>query len=113
MDGKKTQEIKVHYKRDRNYRILPATGAYGGLTPQGEVSVDFFVERRLPPKHVVMLVSPDAPAQEMEREGEERLVRETLVGLVLRPDIALSIGRFLIEKANEAGMAEIPRGVKQ
>jgi len=113
MDGKKAQEIKVYYKRDKNYRILPATGAFGGVTPQGEVSVDFFVERRLPPKHIVMHVSPDTPAQEMERDGEERMVRESLVGLVLRPDIALSIGRFLIEKAGEAGMAEIPQGVKQ
>ena len=113
MDEEKVQSIKVYYRRDKNYRIFPATGAFGGLTPQGEICVDFFVERGLPPKHVTMQIGPGTTAREMKIEEEEHLVREMLVGLVLRPDIALSIGRFLIDKANEAGMPEIPHGVRQ
>ena len=38
-------EIKIAFKKTPDYRIIPVTGAWGGVNPQGEIIFDLFVER--------------------------------------------------------------------
>jgi hypothetical protein len=46
-------------------------------------------------------VEPGRPPVEISREGQAN-VREFQIGIVVRPDIARSLGEWLIQKANEA-----------
>ena len=94
-------EIKIQFKRAPDYRIIPITGAWGGVNPQGEIVFDLFVERLEVPESIRMRVEPGRPPLEIGREGEMH-VRECQVGVVVRPDIARSIGEWLIQKATEA-----------
>jgi len=93
-------EIKIVFKKTPDYRIIPVTGAWGGVNPQGEIIFDLFVER-LEVESVRVKVEPGRPPVETAREGEI-LVRESQIGIVVRPDIARSLGEWLIKKAQEA-----------
>jgi hypothetical protein len=93
-------EIKIEFKKAPDYRIIPVTGAWGGINPQGEIIFDLFVEK-LEIESVRLRVQPGRPPTEMAREGQIQ-VRESQIGVVVRADIARSIGEWLIQKAQEA-----------
>ena len=98
-------EIKVEFKKAGDYRIIAATGAWGGVNPQGEITFDLFIEK-LEIQSVRIKAEPGRPPVEVAREGEIH-VRESQIGVVVRPDIARSIGEWLIQKANEASAGVI------
>lgn len=101
----KPRQITLYYEKNEYYRLLPATGAFGGPTPTGDIIIDFFVERQTHPDKIVLELDPSGP-KEIKREGG-KVTREVQVGILLRPDRAHSIGKWLIEKANQAGFSEI------
>ena len=44
-NGKKQpDEISIDWEYDKNYRMVPANGMWGGITPRGDLRIDFFVE---------------------------------------------------------------------
>jgi hypothetical protein len=109
MPNKKPPEaIKVYYEKSKDYRLIPVTGAYGGLSPNGEVIIDFFVERRDSPKEITLEIDEHGKATEKGRAGQ-RFVRERQFGIVMRPDIAVTVGKFILDKAN---LATVGREVK-
>lgn len=95
-------QVEVVFKRATDYRVIPATGAWGGVSPHGEVVVDLFVEASENPDQLVLEVEEGKPPTEVKR-SETRIARESQIGVVMRPDIAYSVGQFLIEKAKQAG----------
>ena len=90
--------VKVYYEKSKDYRLIPVTGAHGGISPNGEVIIDLYVERQDSPKEVTLQIDVHGKATEKSRAGQ-RLVRERQFGIVLRPDIALTIGKFIVDKA--------------
>ncbi len=101
----KPKQVTLFYEKIEYYRLLPATGALGGPTPTGDIIVEFFVERQAHPGKVILELDPSGP-REIKREGGG-FVREIQVGILLRPDRAHSIGKWLIEKAKQAGFSEM------
>jgi hypothetical protein len=100
-------EIKIEFKKAPDYRMIPVTGAWGGVNPQGEIIFDLFIEK-LEIESIRLKVEPGGPPVETAREGQIQ-VRESQIGIVIRSDIARSIGEWLIQKAKEA-TAGIVRG---
>jgi len=94
-------DIKIAFRKALDYRIIPVTGAWGGVNPQGEIVFDLFVEKLEVPESVQIKIEPGRPPVEISREGQIH-VRESQIGVVVRPDIARSLGEWLIQKANEA-----------
>lgn len=94
------KDITVHFTKAPDYRLLPISGAWGGPSLVGDIVVDFFVEKITTPDQVVMRVEPTGAAEEVSR-SEQKNIREIQVGLVLRPDIALSVGNWLVKQANQ------------
>ncbi len=99
-----SSKVTIFYEKNKDYRLLPVTGAFGGPTPSGDILAEFFVERRTAPDKVVMEIS-GGTTTEISKEGE-RHIRELLIGLLIRPDVAYSIGVWLIEKAKQFGVGE-------
>ena len=99
------EEIRMHvvYSKAANYKRCGVTGAYGGVNPNGEVIADFFVEYKEPPEELHLEVRK-GKVNEVDRKGGDKFIREMQVGLVLRPDIALSVGNWLIRQAEKAGI---------
>jgi len=101
-----SQEIKVKYEYASDYRKIPATGAWGGLTPNGEVVVNFFVEFITKPDSIKIRIDETGIIEQKNQEHKDMTwTREILVGIVLRPDIAESIGQFLLKYAKEGEQA--------
>jgi hypothetical protein len=94
-------EIKIAFRKAPDYRMIPVTGAWGGVNPQGEIVFDLFVEKLEVPDSVQIKIEPGHPPMEISRQGQIH-VRESQIGVVVRPDIARSLGEWLIQKANEA-----------
>jgi len=98
-------KIKVQVERAESYRVVPAAGAYGVVTPQGDVYFDLYTERQRPPKEITITIKPGEGAVK-EQRGHGRspkvMVREHQVGCVLRADIAIAVGEWLVAKGKEA-----------
>jgi hypothetical protein len=98
-----SSEIKVKYEYAPDYRKIPATGAWGGLSPNAEVIINFYVEFKTKPESATLHVDENGHIkEEIQEQDDINLTRELLMGLVLRPDIAKSIGSFLIKHAEMA-----------
>ena len=46
------REMKFVFEYDKDYRIVAANGVWGGVTPRGEINIDFFVERQRIPEWI-------------------------------------------------------------
>jgi hypothetical protein len=102
-------QVEVVFRRAADYRVIPATGAWGGVSPHGEVVFDLVVEASENPDQLVLEVEEGETPVEVSR-SKTRVVRESQIGVVMRPDIAYSVGNFLIEKARQAGFTPPERG---
>jgi hypothetical protein len=98
-------EIKIEFKKATDYRIIPVSGAWGGVNPQGEIMVDLFVEK-LEIESVRLRVESGRPPVKIAREGQIQ-VRESQVGILVSAGIARSIGEWLIQKAQEAASGTV------
>ncbi|PLX41913.1 MAG: hypothetical protein C0608_04015 [Deltaproteobacteria bacterium] len=96
------KQIVIDFDRGDDYRMIPMTGAWATHTPTGDIVAEIFVERRLPPREVTLEVD-GAQAREIDQQAG-RLVREVQAGLVMRPEVALAFGQWLIAKAQQAGV---------
>lgn len=109
MEKLQKKHVSIKYQKPSDYKIIPATGAYGGTTPQGEILCNFYVEYQVPPDSIKLEINPaDGTSEEIEKVVKDSYIRELNVGVLMRPDIAKSIGEWLIKQAN-AVIGKIPK----
>jgi len=102
MNVKKETKISVKYIRSNDFKFVAATGAYGGVNPQAEIICNFYVESRKYPETMKVVIDDEMHSFKEERaEEEEQLIRELQFGVVMRPDIAKTIGEWLIKESNK------------
>ncbi len=95
-------DITVFFKKSQDYREIPVSGAWGGLSPQGMVYCDLFVEKAENPESIVFRIDENNQPQEVSRQPQTTyFIREALVGLMMQPDVARSIGQWLVWQADE------------
>jgi hypothetical protein len=99
------RKVIVKFTKAKDYRNVPATGAWGGISATGEITFDFFVEKSEAPE-VIELEVDDVSTTEVSR-SPEMIVRESQVGIVIRPDIAYTIGDWLMKTAAAAGVKPV------
>jgi len=103
-----SKNIKIYFSKTKDYKIIPATGAWGGVSPSGDIFFDLFIDKRDNPEYLELKVDSNNKTEEVGR-GEQKSVRESQIGIILRPDNALVIGKWLIEKAEAAGAIDITK----
>lgn len=108
-------DIRIFFKTGNDYRAIPVSGVYGGINPQGMVHADLFVEKTEPPESMVIHVDETTgEAREASREPvQQGIVRELLVGLVMRPEVAKAIGLWLIHQVEQMEKQMAPANWKQ
>jgi len=100
-----SRKVKIKFTKSKDYRNFAVTGAWGGVTATGEITVDLFIERSEAPEYIDLEI--DAHSSRETNRGEEFIIRESQTGLVLRPDIAYTIGDWLIKTAMAAGVKPV------
>ena len=93
-------KIAFSFQKDPHYRVVPINGVWGGPTIRGDIRVEFFYECQATPDTLVQAVKPDGTVGEIiEGQTQQVFTRTVMVGMMLTPLQADSIGKFLQEKA--------------
>ena len=104
-DEPKITEIKVHQVKSGLFRNIHVSGAFGGMTPQGDLHVALYSERTPIAQEITLMVGQDGTFVDEDREKRiqrEGLLRELEVGLVMSPEVAEVIGQWLMERGAKA-----------
>jgi hypothetical protein len=99
-----TKKVLVEYSKSKDYRIVAATGAWGGLSPQGEIICNLFVEQTVQPEKIEITLDAQGKVVDESIINRSKLfhyTRELQIGVVMRPDIAKTIGQWLIDQSDK------------
>jgi hypothetical protein len=96
-------QINVRFHHAPDHRTYHASGVWGGHTPQGDVIASFFFEHQALPQGLVVELDEAGNPGPTERLGGSEFVREVVTSVVMSPAVALSVGKWLVERARRAG----------
>lgn len=105
------QKFTFVYEKASGKPTLPVTGAFGGPTGDGRaVVVHVFVEHVTVPSIVTHSVDENRNINLSELDSIKRgdVTREIQASLVMSPEHALDLGRFLLEKGTIALQHRVP-----
>jgi len=97
-------KVKFHYIKGNFFRVVHVDGVFGGLSPSGDVFASIFSQRPPIPTLTVQPVKEDGQLGDeliSERATKDGLVREVEIGLVIRPDVAEVLIKWLQEKVEQ------------
>ena len=99
----KTEEVPIDYEYDSDYRIVAANGMYGGITPRGDLRVDFFVEHQPAPEpgEFAYETRPDGTAKEVRKSKKKKLVRRVQIGVLLPAQHIEGFAQWFQKKADQ------------
>jgi hypothetical protein len=94
--------VPVYYRRDATGKLLYVNGAYGGVQPKGEIAVHFYADILSLPELVTLERKADGALSEVGVKRERSIEREIVATIVMIPPVAETIGRWLLQKAEDA-----------
>jgi len=99
---KKTdRQIKFVYTIPERYETHYANGAYGGLTPRGDLHCNFFVEHKRVPKEEVVTIKDDKISIDETDVPENEVLRELKVGVIMSTKEAKNLADWIYDKIEE------------
>jgi hypothetical protein len=101
--------ITFRYVKSPDYRIVGANGAAGGLTPQGDLLVSFFVESAAFPEETTHEVGPDGKLgaqRDAAQPGPPVVERHLQVGVLLSRPQAAALADWIRARLDEASPGE-------
>ena len=101
-------KMPVTYKYDDNYRVIPANGLYGGITPRGDLRIDFFVEYQDIPKQgeFAYEVQPDGSVKEVQKSKRKQFVRTMQVGVMIPGNQVPSFAQWFQDKVEKLKLTQ-------
>lgn len=96
--------VVFDYLKSAHFRVIYATGAIGGLTPEGNIHFALYNERQAIPRQTVHpLKDPATLGEEIldRRVSREGIVREMEVDVILSAHAAEGLIVWLQNKINE------------
>ena len=103
-NGKKQpDEIRIEWEYDKDYRLVPANGMWGGITPRGDLRIEFFVEVVPTPStgETALFNDGSGSSYEEQRKIPEKptVVRKVQVGVMVPPHQIPSFMEWFKDKA--------------
>lgn len=98
------KKITIHNIKSNLYRQIHTDGANAGITPSGQINVNFYSHRNVIPKETTFDVEEDGTLGNLVSVGEDSktgLVREFDFGLHMDIDTCKSIRDLLSQKIAE------------
>lgn len=107
------QTVTFEFTKSPYFRVVHSNGAWGGVSPHGEMSVTFYSERHAYPRSVVHeLSSTGKLGAEKSRKGQSSLERELEVEVIMGMDEAVTLHGWLGSKIDEWQKLELPPASK-
>jgi hypothetical protein len=107
---KNKQELTFKYIFPEDYNPAYVNGAHGGLSPRGELVINFYLERPPLPYAITHALTPGGTiGEELEEEPEDlkaSLVRFVTGGVVLNLENARNIHAWLGDRVREMEAVE-------
>lgn len=102
-ENEKPPTIDFHYIKSPQFSSLPVHGAFGGPTPQGLIAATLYSERHPIPKRVTHGFRGDGSLDEGKPSDDSLsgIVRQLEAEVFLTPEIAESLGEWLLEQVRE------------
>lgn len=102
------ENLEFHYLKTNNYRTYHVDGIFGGLTPQGNIYAELFLERAPTPKKVTHRLEKNGTlGEEIARESKRGMIREVEAGVVMDLKTAELFQGWLKEKIEKAKELEM------
>jgi len=94
------KHVKFIYNRPDDYEIVYVNGVYGGLTPRGDISCNFFHEHFSIPREEEFEINKDGKMgkQILKRSDVQPINRDLKVGIVFKVEDAESIANWILDK---------------
>lgn len=101
-DGNGQKKVLIKYTRASDFKYIPVTGVVGGATPNGEILGSFFIEHSQHPEQIELTLDEKGRSvKEDEFRSEHQVTREIMIGIMLNPKSARSIGNWLVNWAEK------------
>ena len=99
----KNPQIEFVFEYAPDHRLVPANGAWGGMTPRGDVRIDFFVESQAIPERIVneIDVKANAIGKEIKLFPEKHFIRQIQVSVLMNPSALESLGLWVQERLEQ------------
>ncbi|MDA2930499.1 hypothetical protein MYX84_11230 [Acidobacteria bacterium AH-259-O06] len=114
--GESPQQVEIVFEYDPHYQLIAANGIWGGLTPKGDLRIDFFVEYQAAPSpgsHTYQ-PTPDGTVEEKSKpEKVRKVVRRLQIGVLVSPQHIASFAQWFHEKAQEVEQLRKPAANKE
>jgi hypothetical protein len=97
--------ISFEFIKGTYFRVIHVDGAWGGLTPQGKMSIAVYSERLPIPQKTVQSLLPDGslgPELTEERVSRQGIIRELEADLIMDISTARILHAWLGEKIDQA-----------
>lgn len=82
-EDKDKRTINFYNKIRPNYRQVHVDGAFGGITPRGLISIQFFAERFPLPKSTTFEINEEKLGEKISEEKKEGIIREYDFGVYM------------------------------
>ena len=101
MQEDKMPTINITYTRNKNFVTTPASGVWGGITPHGLITAEFFLEKKDLPNKTTVEINDEGKVIRENAQESNNMVRELMSNVILTPEVAKAVGEWLIATANE------------
>lgn len=97
-DHASQREIIFSYFKSRFFRVIHADGAWGGVSPRGDIHISFYNERMAIPDKSKLVVSETGQVQIEEVEHTSEIVREVEADIIVDLTTAIQLRKWLDDK---------------
>lgn len=90
----KLPEINIYYEKNPSYRTIYSDGLIGGITPRGDVNLNFYSTRNVIPKSIKHNILSDGTIDKdgkVSEDSKNGIIREIEFGVYMTKDTAESI----------------------
>lgn len=95
------KKVKFVFRKSEGYQIHYVNGAFGGITPRGDVLYHLFFEHRdLPGEEELTLEEGKLKPQEKDLPDLE-IIRDLKVGIIMTPEQAENLANWLLIRVDE------------
>ena len=98
MADKDPTMVKFIHKFTDDYRIIPANGAWGGVSPRGDLLMHFFIEHAKVPQEEIQVAKEDGSLSPPKKKIKEiEIVRTMQIGVNINIEQATHLANWILE----------------